>query len=314
MNKYIQVSLLIGIILFCSCEAREMEQASSVWENEAMWFQTQQKVDQNKIDVLYLISTEVISSKDEDGNDSWRATLTDAEKENMTAEMGWVNKNMFDTDFNFFSPYYHEVTFDAIIKLSSAEYDSVYQEVVKEVFDAFDYYMANINNGRPFVLAGFSQGAMLSLDLLKHMSDEEYSRMRACYAIGYRLSVKDLQHPHIKAAQGETDRGVVISFNSVQNLEAIWPLVTEGACTCINPVNWKTDSTPATFTFEGTFNEVHVDQENNVLLVKTDNPSHYYEFMDMAKVFEYAGASRDNLHHWDLLFYNKQIHDNALKR
>ena len=58
--------------------------------------------------------------------------------------------------------------------------------------------MKNQNNGHRFILAGFSQGAMLTIDLLKHMTDEQFSRMVANYMLGYRLSEKDLQHSCLK--------------------------------------------------------------------------------------------------------------------
>ena len=40
-------------------------------------------------------------------------------------------------------------------------------------------------------------------------------RLVACYAIGWRITEKELQaYPHLKMAQGAADIGVIISFNS----------------------------------------------------------------------------------------------------
>lgn len=279
-----------------------------------MWYQSETTSSSDKIDVIYFVSTEVLSAQDLRGSVSWQSQLIPSDLGAMREEMKYVEGNMFYEDFNFSAPYYHQFTFDAIWQLDRQDFQVVYDNVAREACEAFDYYMDNINNGRPFVLAGYSQGAMLTVDILKHMTDEQYSRMIACYTIGFRLSAEDLRHPHIKAATGETGRGVVISFNSVQTKDAIWPFLTEGAATCINPVNWKTDTTPATFTYDGTSNEVHVDAQSNVLLVKTDNPQYFYDYYGKAKFYGDAGVSRDNLHHWDLLFYTRMIHDNALKR
>jgi hypothetical protein len=55
---------------------------------------------------------------------------------------------------------------------------------------------------------------MLVLDLLKHMTDEQYNRMVAAYAIGYRITEEDCKNKHICPAKGETETGVTISFNS----------------------------------------------------------------------------------------------------
>lgn len=319
--KYIHITwcrVLLSIFFFSafvlSSYSHEDPEPVNPWAEETMWYKAHEDYDANKIDVLYFVSTNVLSAKDSAGQVAWQSQLVAEDVTAIDAELNKVETAMFYDDFNFFAPYYHQYTFDAIWQLNAKSFDTVYNKVVREACDAFDYYMAHKNHGRPFILAGFSQGAMLILDVLKHMTDKQFSQMIACYMLGYRLTAQDLKHPHVKAATGETDRGVVISFNSTQTPEAIWPFVAQGAATCINPVNWRTDKTPATFTFRGTTNEVHVDPQTNVLLVTTDNPSYYYSYYDKATFYENAHVSRDNLHHWDLLFYLDQIHDNALKR
>lgn len=300
-----------AVMLACSCASYR---GASTWAAHDMWYESGSAYDRENIDVLYIVSTEVLSAKGEDGEPSWRSRLTAEDRAAMKGELEWVEKNMFSDGFNLAAPYYHQFTFDAICQLDPERFKQTYSTVAAEVCSAFDYYMKHENKGRRFVLAGFSQGAMLCLDLLRHMTDREYSRMVACYSIGYRLSAEDIRHPHIKAAEGQDDTGVVVSFNSTLSREAIWPLVGESAVTCINPVNWQTDSTLAEFHFEGTTNTVCVDPETQVLLVETDRPEFFHAFYDLAPFFLDAGVSRDNLHHWDLLFYAQQIHDNALLR
>lgn len=281
---------------------------------ETIWYQSELGRDTSKIDVLYYISTEVLSAKDSTGSVSWQSLLTPEDLKAMNGEVAWIERNMFNDHFNVSAPFYHQYTFDAIWQLKPKQFAKLYKKVAEEACEAFDYYMEHVNKGRPFILAGFSQGGAITLDILRHMTDEQYSRMIACYTLGYRLSKKDLKHRHIKAATGETDRGVVISFNSVQTTDAIWSHIAKDAAACINPINWRTDETPATFTFKETTNEVHVDKQSNVLIIKTDNPAFYHSYYDKAPFFLDAGVSRDNMHHWDLQFYSKQIHDNALKR
>ncbi len=266
------------------------------------------------MDFIYFVSTEVLDATDENGAEVWQSQLTAEDKTYIDQELRWVERNICSADFNLVAPYYHQFTFSAARQLDKNSFEGVYQNVASEACEAFDYYMKYMNDGRPYILAGFSQGAMLTLDILKHMNDEQYSRMIACYSIGYRLSAEDLKHPHINAAQGEDDRGVVISFTSSLSREAIWPMVSEGAAACINPVNWKTDSTPASFTYDGTNNTVHVDTLTHTLLVETDNPSYFHKYYESATFFGDAGVSKDNLHHWDLLFSNRWIHDNACTR
>ncbi len=82
-----------------------------------------------------------------------------------------MEKNIGQSDFNYIAPYYHQFTFDAL-SLSIEQSAQEYRKVAAEVCEAFDYYMKHKNQGRRFVLVGFSQGGMLVLDQLKHMSDE----------------------------------------------------------------------------------------------------------------------------------------------
>ena len=294
------------------CSVALLSLGQSNWELDSAWYKSKNAVSDEKIDLFYILSTEVVSAQNANGTVSYRAVLSPTEKKAMDAEFAYVEQNYGQGDVNFVAPYYHQFTFDAC-QLSKANFDATYKAVSAEVCEAFDYYMQHRNNGRRFVIAGFSQGAMLVLDLLRHMTDEQYQQMVAAYAIGYRVSEADMQHQHIRPAIGETDTGVTVSFNSVLSTDGIWPLVTADAATCINPVNWHTDATPATFNYDGHQHTVSVDTTRNVLLVTSDNADAYRKW-NSNPIFKKAGVSPNCLHHFDLLFYTNYIHDNILKR
>lgn len=287
--------------------------AESYWSKTEAWFPSIDSVCNDKVDVFYIVSTEVISAADKDGRKQYRSTLTPDDRKAFTGEMAYVRRHMFGSEFNYITPFYHQFTFEAIMLPDSA-YNAVFNDVSKEICDAFDYYMEHLNKGRRFIVAGFSQGAMLTLQLLRHMNDEQYERMVAAYSIGYRLSEADLQHRHINAANGCCDKQKTISFNTVMSNDAIWDLVGEGAATCINPVNWRTDATPASLIFQGDTLTLCVDTVTNMIIAKSQTPDTYRKWMDNVPVFAQAGAKRDNLHHWDLLFYCDCIHRNAILR
>ena len=267
-------------------------------------------------DLLYYISTEVAASRDSLGNISLQALITPQEKRYMDEEIAFVERTIAGNDFNFYAPYYHQYTFEAIgLKMSgdSARFAQVEENVKREAIEAFRYYMKNYNGGRDFILAGFSQGAELAIEIIKSMSTEEYEKMAAAYIIGFQLTQEDLSHPNIKAAEDETSRGVCISFNSVLSAEGIWPQVSGRAHTCINPLNWSTDSKSAKLEFKGMKGKVSVDKRNNVLLVKI-NKAPFHKWMEEHPLFGKMGAHPDCLHHWDILFYNESLKKNAVKR
>ena len=114
-----------------------------------------------------------------------------------------------------------------------------------DVCAAFDHFQAQRDKTRPLIIAGFSQGGLAVVELLKHIDDETYNQLAAAYVLGYKVTPDDtLQTNHIKAAKGESDTGVTICYNTVKDLKYIQPVIA-ATCMGINPVNWRTDDTPA---------------------------------------------------------------------
>ena len=136
-----------------------------------------------------------------------------------------------------------------VYNMSEEEMAPYLEIAYQDVAAAFEYYFENCNNGRPVVLAGFSQGSQLLLMLLEeYFDDPAYSeKLVAAYCIGWRITEEDVaKHPHLKPAQSEDDIGVIISFNSEAEGVKDSIMVPDGVKTLgINPLNWKTDSTPA---------------------------------------------------------------------
>lgn len=301
--KRIAMMLLLAATM-ASCGVNR-ENVDSGWGDAGSWYDGIREADTEKADVFYVLSTNVLSSVDSAGVESFNALLGDGEREIMNMEFAYMD-DLFGDSFNFYAPYYHQFTMSST--LSEDNYAAAYGVAVEDVESAFDYYMAHFNNGRPFVLAGFSQGAMHVLSLLKHMTDEQYSRMVAAYMMGYRVTAEDLEHPHVVAAEDATTKGVTVSFNSVADTSAIWHSITDGAATCINPVTWTTDSTPAPMFYGEDSLSISVLPEYNVLLVG-DIDVDSYVFAPLEPF-----VARGNLHHWDILFYHDYIRENAILR
>ena len=110
--------------------------------------------------------------------------------------------------------------------------------------------MDKINDGRKFVLMGYSQGGYIVVDLLKGLSADEHERLIAAYIIGYEVTAEDLANGNIRAAEGATDTGVTICYNSVSEPGAAIPVLSGKTAIGINPVNWCTDATEATYVFD----------------------------------------------------------------
>lgn len=118
----------------------------------------------------------------------------------------------------------------------------------QDVQDAFHYYLKHLNGGRPFILAGHSQGAFALLNLLKREREcpALKKQLIAAYLFGCPISDADFDEaPHLKLATGARDLGSIIVWNTEAE-DAEHSLFTRRPGTrCINPLNWRTDATEA---------------------------------------------------------------------
>lgn len=109
---------------------------------------------------------------------------------------------------------------------------------------AFDYFIKNFNEGRPFILASHSQGSTVMTNILSGYLKENpvvYTRMVAAYVLGYTINNTYLNNnPHLKFATHENDTGVIISFNTETPDVAPGtnPVHTTDTIT-INPLSWS---------------------------------------------------------------------------
>lgn len=159
--------------------------------------------------------------------------------------------SVFAESTNIYAPYYRQASLKALdIAGQENMLDLLSAEPQADVFAALDYYFEHYNEGRPFFLAGHSQGSMiltLILDVYMEEHPEVYERMVGAYLLGFGATTEWLEkNSHLEMAQREDDTGVIISWNTegVGN-RGFTNLVVPKRSVCINPLNWKTDGTPA---------------------------------------------------------------------
>jgi hypothetical protein len=143
-----------------------------------------------------------------------------------------MERGLYEESTRMYAPYYRQMAMNGY-ELDLTERERRLAIAYKDVSDAFAYYLKNENNGRPIILAGFSQGADMVYRLMEEYfgSEEMQQKLVAAYPIGWACT-EDMvkEYPQIKPAQSADDLGVVISFDC----EA--PEVTD---TIINPAGQK---------------------------------------------------------------------------
>ena len=159
-----------------------------------------------------------------------------------------MEKGIYDARSRFFAPYYRQAGFE-VYSFDKAFREECIEEAHQDIEDAFDYYMEHYNEGRPFIIAGFSQGADHVLRLLKaRTGDMRIARqLIAAYAIGWVITEKEMRkYPQLRFAGRADDTGVIVSFNSEAEGVHDSPILPRGIhALAINPLNWRTDGTVA---------------------------------------------------------------------
>lgn len=210
------------------------------YSNQSNWLTKDTKEDKT-VDIFYVYPTAYQKQSKEDPN---YCTL-----DNVTMIKGAIGAfNRQATAFlpvgNIYAPYYRQADALYILGMKPADQETAIDLIpAKDVKAAFYYYIDNYNNGRPFILAGHSQGSSVLLNLLTDLSNnrpEVYKRMVAAYAIGCSVTKDYLAKPEnkqLKFATGPDDTGVIISYNTEGAGVTNSPLVLPNALS-INPITW----------------------------------------------------------------------------
>lgn len=226
-----QIALLFVLLLTCVLHAQDYAD-THLWAYRENTAPTTDK----PVDVFFLCPTTCMRHVDN--------MDVDDEKERAAFKKAVdMEKGIYDEHARFFAPYYRQKSLPHYGKPAAQEI--AYNDVKK----AFLHYLEHDNDGRSFVLAGFSQGSEQCLHLIKDVLADKTlrSRLVAAYLIGWCVTEKDTEEaPHLRPAQGETDTGVFIAWNTERADITQSFLVPAGVqAHCINPLNWRTDATPA---------------------------------------------------------------------
>ncbi|HIZ84893.1 MAG TPA: DUF3089 domain-containing protein [Candidatus Coprenecus stercoravium] len=274
------------------------------WSDKAAWYISEPAA-APEADIFYILPTCVWDWTAEDGQLCRYSDYSRTDHIEAFLPSVELAEDIFARgQYGFYCPYYRQITLNVWMD-GEAAVEELFPLSMEDVSEAFDYYLEHYNNGKPFVLAGFSQGGKAVVELVKHLPAEAYERMAAAYAIGYRISDEELaQYPQLLPATDSTGTGTIICYNSVAAPEAACGVLSP-TDVCINPVNWTTDATPAVLNDSVT---VTVDTVSHLLIVDGLDPEHYYA-PSLASTFPLG-----NYHLQELTLYQEHLRRNTALR
>lgn len=274
------------------------------YSDTAMWIIEDDDPEETGADIFYVVSTWEEDWTTEDGRICHYADVWNPDhREHMAVkEINKVAKYMSPGN-RFYAPYYRHTTMEAWLTQNDDTITNRCRLAMADVFEAFDHFQSHRDQSRPLIIAGFSQGGKAVVELLKHISDETYEQLAAAYVLGYKITPEDTSIcNHIHPAQGESDTGVTICYNTVKDVEYIIPVIAS-SCIAINPVNWRTDATPATLHDTIT---VTLSPEYHVLVVSGYTGSEYAPYKGLLNV--------GDIHSCEPWLYSKCLQKNIAVR
>lgn len=136
-----------------------------------------------KVDVFFIAPTLYFSG------DHWNAPIdADEVEQRIKSVILPLYAAPFSTSANLFLPRYRQAAPYAF--MSASEDGRKARELAyHDVKAAFDNFLASRNEGRPFIVVGYGQGALYGLRLLAEMPKEEQKRLIAAYLLEAALPV-----------------------------------------------------------------------------------------------------------------------------
>ena len=243
--------LAVSILFFCGWKALNYQYPGN-------WLLCQEQKQGTLYDVFYVYPT--LHS----GKKSPLMNLHDPATRSKALAFATAQTEFFGNDARIFAPCIRQLGF-AQIKLggdlhswlneirifNGKKFGKSLRHGAQDTINALHHYLKYWNKGRPFILFGHSQGAMDLYEALYKIPEINVQKgFTAAYLIGLPMITKeqirkDFAKRNIHPAANANDCGVIIVWNTQSKDVRKSPFARKGTFV-INPLNWKTDPTPAT--------------------------------------------------------------------
>ncbi len=304
--------------LFAGCSAGVSQQKITLnYADAHNWVALPDGGNAHAVDVFYVYPTVFL------GTEPGWMDVNDAALRKKAEGMLQVQGSVYADTADMYAPFYRQVSI-AVLSLPDSSFENYFRPAYADVKAAFLYYLDHYNHGRPFILAGHSQGSQMIKTLMEDLFDDPdlQKQLVAAYIVGYSVTREDLDaHPWMKIAQSADDPGTIITYNTQAAGAEGSPVLLPGA-QCINPLSWTTtdDYAPATLNLGAVFfdQDHHLQKEisnftgayidaQGALVADTPDPDDYYNAAH--PVFP-----RGIYHAYDYTFFYRNLQENAGRR
>lgn len=195
------------------------------------------------VDVFFVHPTTYLS------NAGWNAPMEhEPSREWVDGAVMTGQASVFNGAARVFAPRYRQAQIYAFLALENGGNDAL-ELAYTDIEAAFDHFLAEYNQGRPFIVAGHSQGALLTRWLVERRisGTQLRERMVAAYPIGYPMEAAELagSMPDIPICETESQTGCLATWNTIS--DGYKPIQPTGGLVCVNPLTWTNDGKQGRF-------------------------------------------------------------------
>lgn len=154
-NKKTYILYVPGSYFTIGCLNGCQKDSGVDYSQKENWAYVGETVNDRPADVFFICPT-VYGESD----NSYNMELTDTDTKANFLGATNMEKGIYDPEARFFASYYRQAGLN-VYKMPIADREKYLQFAYKDTKDAFEYYLKHYNQGKPIILAGFSQGADL---------------------------------------------------------------------------------------------------------------------------------------------------------
>lgn len=189
-----------------------------------------------KVDVFFLYPTTL--TEDVKDGDHWNGDVTDVKLNDKTDKSSILYQaSAFNGAGKIYAPRYRQAHYYSFVTKDKISADRALDTAYTDVVAAFKYYLKHYNHGRPFILAGHSQGARhamwIARDFIEGTPLEK--QLVAAYFAGW--PVPETWFKSLKPCDAPDDTGCFCSWRTFERNYGLKKAF-EKEVICTNPVIW----------------------------------------------------------------------------
>ena len=177
----------------------------------------------------------------------WNGAVDDASLNKHTDETTILNQaSIFNGAGRVYAPRYRQAHYHAFVTTNVDDKTKSLDLAYSDVKAAFEYYLANYNQGRPIIIAAHSQGTRHATRLIADFFDDKplQKQLVVAYLIG--IATPPNQFKTIPPGESATQTGCFVSWNTFAR-KFVPPYYKNGLnrALCTNPLTWSSAATYA---------------------------------------------------------------------